>query len=256
MKWNRSAFTLVELVVAATILVILTSIWFYSYVGHIADARDWARKSDIAALWSQLSLYKKQRGAFPFPWDYFNIQNQWETIAYQWFMNNDVALSTAEKLPLDPELEIPYSYSTTINRQEYQIALSLENSDSPYAIVEWNYKSVARSVLPTIVLALNASSDTEISSPSASNPARDLFIYNKWIHTLPYDFESWEPYSDGSDFATLQADAWDDFWQNSDYTSCNEIFTAAKWITPSWLSDTYELLSNTWALTSSWCTAP
>jgi len=253
---NTTAFTLIELVVAATILVILTSIWFYSYVQNIADARDGVRKTDIASLWSQLSLYKKQRWALPFPGDYFSILNQWWAVAYQWRMNNNVSLSTAEKLPLDPEMEIPYFYSTTINRQEYQIALSLENADDPYALLEWSYKSVAKDVLPTIVLASENTWDLEISSPSSTNPARDLFIYDNGFHNIPYDFEDGTPLSDGTDFDTLQLDAWDDFWQNTDFRSCTEIFEAAKWVTPSWDTDTYQILSSTWSLSNTWCTAP
>jgi prepilin-type N-terminal cleavage/methylation domain-containing protein len=57
----KSGFTLIEIVVSATILVILTSIGFYSYTKNIADARDSARVTDISALESQLSLYKRER---------------------------------------------------------------------------------------------------------------------------------------------------------------------------------------------------
>lgn len=61
MKFQVKAFTLIELVVTATILVILTSIGFYSYTQNISDARDGRRKTDLSALSSQLNLYKKQR---------------------------------------------------------------------------------------------------------------------------------------------------------------------------------------------------
>jgi len=61
MKINSQGFTLVELVVAATILVILTSIGFYSYTKNISDARDSSRIANLSALSSQLSLYKQQR---------------------------------------------------------------------------------------------------------------------------------------------------------------------------------------------------
>jgi len=50
-------------------------------------------------------------------------------------MDNSVALANADRIPLDPEMDIPYAYSTTDNRQEYQLSASIENSDSPYAIV-------------------------------------------------------------------------------------------------------------------------
>jgi type II secretory pathway pseudopilin PulG len=75
-KKQTAAFTLIEIVVSATILVILTSIGFYSYTKNISSARDSARLTDLSALESQLSLYKRERGAYPFPGDYFNILNR------------------------------------------------------------------------------------------------------------------------------------------------------------------------------------
>lgn len=190
MKKNISAFTLIELVVTATILVILSSIGFYSYTSNIADARDGNRKTDISALSSQLSLYKKQRGGYPFPGDSFNITNQGEIVALQGKMNNKVSLTTAQELPVDPDLKIPYLYSTSSNRQEYQLSASLENNENPISILKGSYKSVSQGVLPTIMLAINTNSDTEISAPSSTNPARDLFIFDNGFHTLPYDFET------------------------------------------------------------------
>lgn len=253
---KKLGFTLIELVVAATIIVLLASIWFYSYTKNIADARDWARKTDIAALSSQLKLYKRQRWAYTFPWSYYEIHNRWQVVAYQWYMDNSVSLSTAEKLPLDPKLEIPYFFSTTRNRQEFQLALSLENAETPYAIVDGDYKSVAKNVLPNIVLAREGSSNFEINNAVwAGSTNRNLFIFHKGNHNLPYDFLTASPVSDGVDFDTILSDASDDYWQNSDYRSCSEIFTAAKWITPSWQTDEYQIINSVWALTNTGCTA-
>ncbi|MGB2110540.1 MAG: hypothetical protein ACPHY8_01005 [Patescibacteria group bacterium] len=39
-------------------------------------------------------------------------------------------------LPVDPYTETPYSYSVTNNRQEFQIAATLENSDIPIAYLQ------------------------------------------------------------------------------------------------------------------------
>lgn len=254
---STSAFTLIELVVAATILVILTSIWFYSYTENIADARDWVRQTDISSLGSELSLYKKQRGAFPVPWDNFEIHNRGEVVAYQGYMNNSVTLSTADKLPTDPDLEIPYIYSTTKNRQEYQLALTIENNDDPYALLQWNYKSVSKNVLPNIILATKSTSALEINDAVwAWSTNRLLFVFDKWFHNIPYDFDTGTPVSDGTSFTDLLLDAWDDYWQNSDYRSCSEIISAAKSITPSGSTDEYQILNSSWILTSTWCLIP
>lgn len=250
MNNKNKAFTLVELVVAATILVILTAIGFYSYTSNISSARDSARQTDFSALSSQLSLYKKQRGAYPFPENNFSITNQSWIVAKQWRMGKNVALSTAQNIPLDPELKIPYFYSVTANRQEYQLAWSLENSENPISIVAWSYKSVSKNVLPTILIATWSTSDVEISS---GNPARDLFIFNNGFHTLPYDFDTESPYTDGSSFSKILNDAWADFFQNSDYRSCEEIGTAAKRITPDGQSDEYQIRDSNGVLTNQTC---
>jgi hypothetical protein len=50
-------------------------------------------------------------------------------------MDNNVALANADSIPLDPEMDIPYIYSTSDNRQEYQISASMENSDSPFSLL-------------------------------------------------------------------------------------------------------------------------
>ena len=54
-------FTLVELIVAASILIILIAVGFYSYSQNLEDTRDSLRKTDIANLESQLKLYKQKR---------------------------------------------------------------------------------------------------------------------------------------------------------------------------------------------------
>lgn len=247
-------FTLVELIVSTTILAVLTTIWFYTYTQYISDARDGVRKTDLATLSSELSLYKKQRGAYPFPWDYFEIHNRWEAVAYQGYMNQNVSLTTAEVIPLDPELKIPYMYSVTPNRQSHQIGLSIYNNDVPYAMVSWSYKSVAKNVLPNILLATWATSSVEINAWVWNWAVdRTLFIFDQGSHNLPYNFESGLPTSDGTSFNELLAEVWNNYWQNSDYRSCTEIDSAWKNITATGSSDEYQILNSTGTLVNTTC---
>lgn len=250
-SWNTtSAFTLVELIVAASILAILTTIWFYNYTGNIASARDSVRQTDISKLSSELKLYKRQRWAYPMPWDNFEIRNGTGAVnAYQWRMNNNVSLTTADSLPRDPELDIPYFYSVTRNKQEYQLAASIENDGNPYAYLVWDYKSVAKNVLPNIMIASNATVPIDITTTSNQR----LFIFHKWIHNLPYDFETGEAFSDGTDLSDLLLAASDTFWQNSDYRSCVEINTTWKNITLTGSTDTYQILNSSWVLVDETC---
>ena len=72
-KNNTSAFTLVELIVVATILIILATIGFAAYSDNIPDARDAERISSLGSIKSSLELYKKSRGAYPIPGEKFNL---------------------------------------------------------------------------------------------------------------------------------------------------------------------------------------
>ncbi len=247
--YSRSipAFTLVEIVVTATILVILTSIWFYSYTKNISDARDSARVTDISALSSQLSLYKRERWAYPHPWDRINLTNWSVNVALQWRMNQNVSLSTATILPSDPELDIPYFYGTTSNRQEFQIAASMENSESPFTYLKGDYKSIARTILPNILMATDWSSDIDVASNGS------LFLFQNWFNTLPYDFVTGEPFSDGTSLTGMLDNVSSDYWQNTDYRSCSEIELAGKNITASGSSDTYETLDTNGELQPTIC---
>jgi len=245
-KW----FTLVELIVAATILVLLSTIGFYSYVQNLSSARDGVRKTDIAALSSQLRLQKKERWSYPAPGDSFEIQNRWSAIALQGKMNTQVALSTASSLPLDPKMDIPYTYSTTPNRQEFQIAASLENNNNPKALLQGDYSSVSKNILPTLVVAHDSWPVEIVNDPSN----KDYFIFNESIKNLPYDFETWNPRFDWATLATLLEEAQlNGYWQNSDFRSCEEIAQAWKRITPDGYTEEYQVRNSSGILVNQCC---
>ncbi len=240
---NYKAFTFTELIVSITIIAILSTIGFYSFSSNISTTRDTQRTSDIASVQTALKLYKQKRWLYPKPWDSFDISNGANMVAMQWQLNKRVSLSTLDDIPLDPFIKIPYTYSVTKNRSEYQLAATLENDEKPLAFLIGDYKSVSKSILPTITLA--SWTWTDISTD------QNLFIFNKSEHNLPYTLDwDYEPYSDGTNSGTLLTEAEkNDFWQNTDYTSCREIYDAWKSI---WDVE-YQILS--WsALTNSGCT--
>lgn len=257
MKKNNYWFTFVELIVTSVILVILTTTWFYSYIGYLSEARDSERKSDLAKVNSSIKLYKQKRWSYPMPWDSFNIVNLWWLVAYQWKLNNNVSLSTLDKIPLDPFINTNYSYSITKNKQEYQVALSYENWDFPIAWLDWDYKSVSRNVLPTIILAYSWSLNENVEINSSVwfwSTNRNYFIFDAW-YNLPYSFlEPYPPYYNEIPLDTVLISDTINFWQNSDYRSCTEIEEAWKAISGSWVTQEYQILNSSWALTNTWCT--
>lgn len=247
---NKYWFTFVELIVVVTILWILSTLGFISYTSSLWDARDGTRASDIAAVSSTLKQYKQSRWNYPIPspGNNFNIMVGSATWATQWFLDNNVKLPTLDDIPQDPKIKVFYTYSTTPNRQEYQVAATLENNDTPLSLLKWDFSSVAQNVLPTIVIAATGTTDVT----SGSND--DLFVLDNQIHNLVYDFSGEDvPVSDSTPLAAMISEAVADgsFWQNSDYQTCNEIQEAGKSI---WDMN-YELVNPvTWELTSSWCT--
>ena len=261
---NNKAFTFVELIVSVVIITILSTIWFSSYVWYISDSRDSQRKSDLSQLSSSLKVYKQKRWYYWNPWDAFKIVYSWSTniVALQWKMNKNVHIDSLEKLPLDPSNWQSYSYSITKNKQEFEIVSTLENWDFPKALLTWNYKSVSKHILPTIVLATGATSWSELEIKSGSTQwdyNRTLFVYDNNMHNLVYTFEDWFPsYSDWEltfDFLLSEAYTNNNFWQNSDYRNCVEINEAWKMlIEPTSSPFEYQIIDDDWGLTNTWCT--
>lgn len=66
-KHNYLGFTLVELIVVITILVILGTIGFVQLGGFQSSARDSVRTSDMANLGKGLDIFQIKTGSYPVP---------------------------------------------------------------------------------------------------------------------------------------------------------------------------------------------
>ncbi len=245
---NKKAFTFTELIVSITILSILSTIWFISIWWYLSSARDSQRIADLTQVKTAIKTYKNQKSRLPFPENYFWIMN-WATnkIAWQWKLGKNISLSTIDEIPLDPKLQIPYLYSITAAKQEFQLAGTLENEDNEIAIVVWDYHSVSKDLLPTLLVV--AQSDLDITIPSN----KDLFIFNGQHNNLPYSFINWYiPISDWTIFSELLSTAtWsNNFSQNSDFETCVEI---KEWLKEIW-TWTYQIRNEYWILTNTGCT--
>ncbi len=228
---RNNAFTLAELVVVISILAILSTVSFIYFADNISSTRDTKRLSDIASIETALKAYKQTKWSFPYPWNTFNITNNSFIVASQWKLDKNVRLSSLEKLPEDPKTQWSYIYSITHTKQEFELAATLENEESSQTLLSGNYKSVSKNVLPSITLA-HDSWDIEIFDSPVWNgdENRKLFLFNEVSYNLPYTFKWWgAPFSKWVDFTVLLAEAETyDYWQNSDYTSCEEIYEANK----------------------------
>ncbi len=246
MKNTKQAFTLVELIVVATVLVILATMGFAAFSNSIPDARDAQRVAAVAQIDSALTSYRSERQVLPFPGSYFDIALSGNTVALQWKFDNTIRINEKlRNLPLDPFADIPYAYSVTNNRQEFQLAATLENSDIPIAYLQWDYTTVSYTRLPTIMIA--AETNTDVSTPAW----KDLFIFNNLEYNLPYNLQNPDyPYSLWVAYDDIITDENVIFWHKSDYRSCEEIKEAGKSI-GNWA---YEFLNSDGSLTTFTCT--
>lgn len=260
---NRSIwFTLVEIMVAISIIVLLAAVWFYSYSQNLSSARDWVRKSDFALIEAQLLNHKRIYWSFPIPWNNYEIHNRWYRVATQWLLDRNVWIEWSTVLPRDPLIETPYIYSISRNRQEFQIAWTLENDGIYTSLLRGNYVSVSRNILPTIILAYNGNWNIEINPTVWSwNTNRNSFIFDESLVNLPYSLNTWNPVSQGSFDDLLDEAESNNFWQSSSYRSCTEIANAWKQLDDSGTSDEYQIRNTDWILEnqlcqcdSTWCT--
>lgn len=162
---TKKAFTLVELIITITILVILTTIWFISFQWYTKDARDWNRVATLKNIETWLWIYYTTSFKYPKP-DILKWQTKlqtwalsisWTTVEYSYLWeiweNLSKELQISNK-PKDPLTSDNYLYSTTLKWKTYQIASILENTvsyrenlitktyawNNYIAKVEWNHK--------------------------------------------------------------------------------------------------------------------
>lgn len=241
---NKKAFTIVEIIISVTILIILSTIWFMSYENTLSDARNSTRISDMGNIKMSLKNHKFKNWGYPLPWASFTVTNSWPIIK-QWLLNNYVITQEIIKKPTDPFVDWQfYFYSITNNKLFFQIAMSLEDEtlENDYmmrAYVDWDYQQI-NDMVPSIVFATNSSWTIESLSSS--------FIVDKWTLNLPYD-ENWDIVKTALDFSSTILESWVSIPKFYWYYSCLEIYENWNFMW-SW---TYKMLDSSWNLTSSWC---
>lgn len=123
---TKSAFTLVELIVAVAILIILSTIWLVSYFKFIPWARDAGRIQNILNISEALENYKLNSN-LPKPEKSIEIKQWTDILWWQGYMwTNQLANLWLNKDILDPEDEVHFSYYLLKNRKSYQLLSFLE----------------------------------------------------------------------------------------------------------------------------------
>lgn len=127
---GRMWFTLVELVVVATILAILWAVWFSSYTGYIPTARDSNRIAELANIRAGLQSYNI-KASLPYPTEYVSINDGATTLWYQGYVGEEVLNSIdLKKWWKDPKDGNYYSYYLSKSRNHFQLLAFLEKEES------------------------------------------------------------------------------------------------------------------------------
>jgi len=120
-----NGFTLVELLVVVTVLSILSTIASVYFFNNFAEARDTARATDITLISENLELYNIEKSRYPAPDEAIDIEYNWWIAWTQGVFWKDVTRfieNFGQDVPSDPKYNNYYTYSTTNNAQEYQVA--------------------------------------------------------------------------------------------------------------------------------------
>ena len=128
---NKTWFTLVELIVVITILSVLATIWFISFTGYGASARDSVRLSDIHNIEKSLWIYKIKEWKYPEPDNKVDVKSSGATLTYQWYAGKKVLwLIWVHGWWVDPITEDYYTLVTNIVRTKYQLLSYFENEEN------------------------------------------------------------------------------------------------------------------------------
>lgn len=219
---NNKGFTMIELLIVITILVVLSTVWIVNYSWNLAESRNAKRISDLTNFNIALKEDKISRGYYLYPKNAVEISNwAWNVIVYKWEINSEVPLSKIDKFPTDPLIKNKnYVFSVTKNRKYFELSTIIENGNVKWnefwfsSYITWDFKSSNVTTLPSISFATDTSLDISVDNSK--------FVFNKLELNLPYDWD-WKAFSQA---VSLDQILWEEidkskfFW----YFSCEEVF--------------------------------
>lgn len=221
---NRLAFTLVELIVAITILAILWTIAFFAFQWYSKNSRDSARVSNISRMKTSLDIFAIEAWKYPIPTNSVDITFSWWTIWKQWVFWESVIknLSKLDRTPSDPLTESFFTYSILNSKFEYQIwwilesdSISLSNHNNSFAwdylakaYIIWNYNwFAAKSITWSIcnILTVPSIIANDLSSTDYSDIVNNKKLVFDWFNNIPNSFSK----------TKFKTDWWFDFSTNN-----------------------------------------
>lgn len=134
----KKCFTLVEILVVVTIIVLLTSIAAVSYSQITKSSRDARRKADIEQVRAALEMYRSNNDKSSYP-----VAANWSSLS------SSLTPTYIKTMPTDPKIADNYHYSglpsgcdgTTIPCSDYSVSTNLESGEI-YSVDPYGSSSV------------------------------------------------------------------------------------------------------------------
>lgn len=212
-KLGYIAFTLLELIITVTLLVILMTIWFIMFIWMLKDSRDSVR---IDTLWSMnfaLETFWVEKWYYPTPDNAKIVAYSWSALWYQWTFWDDTfqLVWIINKKPVDPMTQSEYAYSVLNNKKaielwtviEWDNIARLNVTPKTYAVeiwsvlarsyVKWNYNwQVLRTTIwdRVYVISMPTIITNNLSSSNIDDVINNKNLSYKWYFNLPESY-SW-----------------------------------------------------------------
>ena len=122
LKIAKGGFTLIEVLVAATIIVLLTSIGMVSYQAVNRQARDAKRKADLEQIRAALQIYRGDCGNYPTGVSFGDL-----------LTGNCTGSSVTYMQQVPQDSKYGYSYKRLSSGASYVLCAHVENTDVAYA---------------------------------------------------------------------------------------------------------------------------
>jgi prepilin-type N-terminal cleavage/methylation domain-containing protein len=123
---NKAGFTMIELLVVTTIIIVLTTIGLVSYTSVNRNARDGKRKADMEMVRQALVLYRLDQSPPTYPTQ--------RGVAAEYFDNmiDDISDYTSATEVTDPKNETTYVYTyVSADGSDFTITADLEKDGEP-----------------------------------------------------------------------------------------------------------------------------
>lgn len=106
---RTNGFTLIEILVAATIIAVLTAIGVVSYTSINQRSRDAKRKSDLEQIRSALEMYRADNGHYPYRCGWVSYNYPSPGLRLKELLVPDYMTA----VPLDPKISNPAGYAVS-----------------------------------------------------------------------------------------------------------------------------------------------